>query len=615
MSYKDTVIADYPITYLRSSNVTSTGIATYQDVLNNFNTYSQLISAGPEDYSNLVGSAIIDESPCANNAAYLGDIQTNLMPIIPGETYGMKVDVDSYIVLGITNDYQGTLVNGSAFGTAYNSDNDFTLSLWVRPKISSTGLIPLLADTVNNIGIYYQKGNIVFKLQNEVIEYTLPYLDRSFYIAGTYTGTSMNLYIDGDLKSYKSLNNFSFTNTSINLQSGPTSSNEYFLTNGIAVYRYALGGSDLQSHMSEAIGVPPIQVVAVENGRLFELQDTNTDATFNYSYPANKSWSFLVTDGLAHDTALNNLYMTKTDSAAAKTVEVFDYIMIPSTNNMDSSKIEWSGDNGVSIFASVDGTNYTQCINGGVIPGYSLSSFNATRNLYLKFVFTSTDASRYLPKLEYIIIKFYNNHTEYSTNSAEYFSTLEGIAGVSNYDATIGNSLFPALIRDGRNGVKTFSASGFLITPVSGVRALEFFYTPSTLTTGGLFSGPASYTWNGSGVLSSSGVSWIYVNGVDKTTATNVSQLFEAGETYHVVVGLSSTITNPIRFGYTTSGAVPSRYQNIALFESILPQSKAIEHYNLYIGNSTVVVNAASFSMTESSTEYYNIDWTVVENS
>jgi len=615
MSYRDTVIANYPITYLRSNNVTATGFATYQDMLDNFDDYADVIATGPGAYSSLIGNAIIDESPCANDASYLGDIQTNLMPIIPGETYGMKVDVDSYIVLGIVNDYQGTLVNGSAFGTVYNSDNDFTLSLWVRPKITSTGLIPLLADPINGIGLYYQKGNIVFKLQNEIIEYTLPYLDRSFYVAATYTGSYMNLYIDGDLKSYKELNAFSFTNTAVNLQSGPTASGEYFLTNGIAVYRYALSAPELQNHMSEAIGVPPIQIVAVENGRLFELQDTNASSTFQFSYPANKNWSFLTTDGVAHDTVLNNLYMTKTDAAVSKTVEVYDYIMIPSTENMDSSKIEWSGDNGVAVYSSLDETNYTQCTNGGVIPGYSLSSFSSTRNLYLKFVFTSTDASRYLPKLEYLIIKIYNNHQEYATNSAEYFSTLEGLSGVSNYDATIGNNLFPALIRDGRNGVRTFSGSGFYITPVSGVRALEFFYTPLTLTAGGLFTGPASYTWNQSGVLSSSGINWIYVNGVDKTTATNVSQLFEAGETYHVVMGLTSTTTDPIKFSHTPLGSVPARYQNIALFESILLQSKALGHYNLYIGNDAVLVNAGSFSMTESSTEYYNIDWTVVENS
>jgi len=615
MSYRDTVIANYPITYLRSNNVTATGVATYQALLDNYDDYADLIATGPEAYSSLVGNAIIDESPCANDASYLGDIQTNLMPIIPGETYGMKVDVDSYIVLGIVNDYQGTLVNGSAFGTVYNSDNDFTLSLWVRPKITSTGLIPLLADPINGIGLYYQKGNIVFKLQNEIIEYTLPYLDRSFYVAATYTGSYMNLYIDGDLKSYKELNAFLFTNTAVSLQSGPTASGEYFLTNGIAVYRYALSAPELQNHMSEAIGVPPIQIVAVESGRLFELQDTNASSTFQFSYPANKNWSFLTVDGVAHDTVLNNLYMTKTDTAVGKTVEVYDYVMIPSTDNMDSSKIEWSGDNGVSVYSSLDGTNYTQCTNGGVIPGYSLSSFSSTRNLYLKFVFTSTDASRYLPKLEYLIIKIYNNHQEYATNSAEYFSTLEGLSGVSSYDATIGNSLFPALIRDGRNGVRTFSGSGFYITPVSGVRALEFFYTPSALTAGGLFTGPASYTWNGSGILSSSGINWIYVNGVDKTTATNVSQLFEAGETYHVVIGLTSTITDPIKFNHTSAGSVPARYQNIALFESILLQSKALEHYNLYIGNNAVLVNAGSFSMTESSAEYYNIDWTVVENS
>ena len=152
MSYKDTVIADNPIAFLRSNNVTGTGVATYQDVLDNYSTYSELF-ADIEDYSSIVGSAIIDESPCGNNASYIGDIQTNLLPIIPGETYGMKIDVDSSIVVTISNDYQGRAVSGSAFGTTYNSDNDFTLSLWVRPKISSTVLIPLLADTTNGIGL------------------------------------------------------------------------------------------------------------------------------------------------------------------------------------------------------------------------------------------------------------------------------------------------------------------------------------------------------------------------------------------------------------------------------------------------------------------------------
>ena len=614
MAYKDVILSDCPIVFLRSNNVTATGVATYQEVLDNYSTYSELF-ADIEDYSSIVGSAILDESPCGNNASYLGDIQTNLLPIIPGETYGMKIDIDSSIVVTISNDYQGRAVSGSAFGTTYNSDNDFTLSLWVRPKISSTGLIPLLADTTNGIGLYYQKGNIVFKLQNEIVEYTLPYLDRSFYVAGTYNGTTMNLYIDGESKSIKTLSNFSFTNTSVNLQIGPTASNEYFITNGVAIYRYALGASDFADHMNQSIGIPPLQVASVDNGSLFELYDSTASDTFSFTYPTNKSWSYLVEDGLAYDTVSNNLYMEKTTGATAQTIEVEDFIFLPTTNNMDSSKIEWSGDNGVAIHASLDGVTYVPCINGGVIPGYSLSSFSSDRKLYLKFIFTSTDSSRYTPKLEYVFIKMYNNYSESATNSADYFTTLEGVSGVSNYDVTIGNNLFPALIRDARNGVQVSSGSGFLINSQNGFRTLEFFYTPKTLSASALISDSIYYRWNGSGLISSNGISWIYVNGVDKTTATNISQLFEAGETYHVMVGLTSLASGAIKFNHTSSGSAAARYQNITLYPTILAQSKVQENYNLYRGTSQFTVSAGAFSVTESSAEYYNIDWTVVENA
>ena len=616
MAYKDIILSDYPIAYLRSNNVSGTGLGNYQEIINTFSTYTQL-SNNIEAYSSLVGNTIVDQSPCSNNASYLGDIQTNLMPIVPGESYGMKIDVDSYIVLATSNDYQGTVTNGSAFGTRYNSDNDFTLSLWFRPKISSTGVIPILADTANNIGIYYEKGNIVFKLQNEKIEYTLPFLDRSFYIVATYNQATFNLYIDGDLKAYKSLSGFTFTNSVLNLQCGPTASNEYFLTNGIALYRYAISSAQIQNHMAYSVGIPGSQVVTPDGGRLFELHDTNKDAVFNFTYPNNKNWSYLVVDGLSYDSNLNTLYMTKTDTAVGAVVETTDFIFLPNNPAMDSSKIEWSGDNGVEIYTSLDGINYTQCTNNAPIPGYTLSSFSSSRTLYIKFVFTSTDTSRFIPKLEYLFIKFYSNQTEDAINSSDYFSTMEGVVGPSSYDATMGNNLFPMLIRDARNGVRVSTGAGFYINALTGVKTLEFFYTPYSLNAGGLIviEGGDYFKWSNSGVISDSGISWIYVNGVDKTTATNISSLFEVGETYHVMIGLANTVSGQIEFNHTTTGAVAGRYQNIALYESALAQSKVQEHYNLYTGNNTYVVNAASFAMTESSADYYNIDWTVVQNS
>ena len=47
-------------------------------------------------------------------------------------------------------------------GKKYYSGNSFTIEFWFYPQISSSDEIPLVGDSKEDVGVFYQKGNIVF---------------------------------------------------------------------------------------------------------------------------------------------------------------------------------------------------------------------------------------------------------------------------------------------------------------------------------------------------------------------------------------------------------------------------------------------------------------------
>lgn len=71
----------------------------------------------------------------------------------------------------------------------------------VSPK-NIIALTPLFADP-DQIGLYWDNGNIVFKLQSERIDYVVPYSNKSFHVVATYSPGIIKLYVDGELVGYK----------------------------------------------------------------------------------------------------------------------------------------------------------------------------------------------------------------------------------------------------------------------------------------------------------------------------------------------------------------------------------------------------------------------------
>lgn len=604
MSYKYSVLADNPIVYYSGTITEAFSVPSYQDVLNDYNTYQEFRDAFA-NYSLDSGNAVVDISGCQNNGFYSGEVKSDIMPLIYGDPYAIQINSTALVNINNARGYSGEIVKGG-FAKEGFSDNDFSFEIFLYPVMQTTETlpIPIIGDLPNNVGLFYENGNVVFKLNNNNITYTLPYKNRAYHIVGVYAKDSATLYVDGEAVSFINLDNFKFTNTTLSLLCGPTQNiNNYFLINGLAIYRYALNSNKVISHYVSAVSARPLDIYGPLNGKAFEINDSNYMTDFVFRYPVDKDWSDINVDGLDHNASKKTLSILKTELPAASTVEIIDMIYMPYSLNPTSSKIEWGGDNGISVFSSIDGITYIPCKNNSVIPQYTKTSFSTSKKLYIKIVFQSSDTSKYVPCLEYLLIKMYADNKEYSSNSQDLFYP-------GNYNIGIGNRRYPMMTRDSRNGINVDSGQGFFINTSSQINTIETFYSPKESGAGGIIDG---VSWNQSGAMTiGSNVLRFYVNGVSKILDPNVSSIFKAGQMYHILIVLRTPITGEIEFNKTGQSSI---YQNIVLYEKQFNVSECLSNYSLYIGKATTIVLDSGISIIENSVDYYDNDWIVIQSS
>lgn len=562
------------------------------------------------------GTTATDSSGCGNDGTYTGGITTGLLPLIPGGTHGTPITTTKYISFPITKDYNGSTAGGS-IGDKYSLDNDFSVEVWLYPKITTTNRNTIFGDGTNQVGIFYEKGDAIFRFGNKEARYTLPYVSKSHHIVGTYNGSTLSLYHDGYLRDSISIvpENLAITHTGMTLSAGPAAdAADSFIVDAPAVYRYALSSKQILDHFIDAAPIRGIQVAYPDQGIFFALSDENLKSQFNYSYPFSKSWSSFVTDNTFHDKTDESLSL-KENSAGGSVTEVFtDYITIPTNIGLTTSKIEWSGTVGVTVETSLDGSTYSTCTNGAAIPGYTQSSFSSNGRLYIKFTLASTDISKHIPKLKYVAFNFYKTKDIYADNFGDKLTYAEN-------EYNLGGKNYNILSRDYRNGLRCSTDSGFTIASSIGVNTIEFFYTPTALTDSGLISSTSTngyqasnYSWRNTGTVSKTNVAAIYVNGVDKTSQTDIANVFTPGELHHVVIDYNTPIGGDIKFNYSLYGATPSLYQNVTLYEIDFDQAKATEHYNLYIQKASITSSDSSFTVTENTPVAYNNDWIVIQS-
>lgn len=624
MSYKNIVLFDYPIAYYPLDEIISDAAAEdFTDLLSQFSTYQDVLD-NVDTYDDLFATNAIDLSGCGNNGFYLNFVRQDIFPLISNGRTGTIIDDTQYLILPITKDYSGSTANGG-FANKYTSDNDFTLEIWVSSNISTSNTTTLFADPTENIGIFWEKGNIVFKLDSERLDYTAEESGRSMHIVCTYSVSSMAIYVNGVFAASKELNEFTFTNESVLLQIGPTSHvSDKFIVDAPAVYRYALSIDQIRSHFNYANTVSPLQIVEPDDGQLFLTSDNNILKPIVFRYPVDKQWSEFYDVNLYHDQAENYISVIPTDTVTAKTFTIYDQFSIPNNAELMSSKVEWYGTAGVTIETSTDGVTYTACQNGRIIPQYKRGSLSNTSFLYVKITLTTTDASKYLPKLYNLNFYFYNTKRIYAVNGGDFIDSMEPLAGTvddSVWDYDLSSLAYPILSRKIDNGIRPYDP-GFFIDTLDNIYSVEMMFTPiSTAANYLAFSGSSTYfAWNGSGVISKNNISAIYVNGINRSSATNISSFLTAGEIHHIVLVFSSTVTSKIWFNVkvlsnTWTDAGPRNlYSYIATYKTQISQATAENHYNLYTAKTITTATVPSMTVTESAVNVYNKDWRIVKS-
>jgi hypothetical protein len=558
------------------------------------------------------GTTAADISGCGNNATYVGSPASNMLPIIPGGGSGTKITNTAYITLPTSKDFYGSSVS-NGLGNKYSSDNDFTLELWVSQDIQSSNLTTLFADVSENIGLYWEQGDIVFKVTDqEQIRWAVTYSKKAMHVVGIYSVSSISLYIDGTQVANKSIDaNFKFTNTSLDLQIGPTPEvGDSFVVDAPAVYRYGLNEASIKRHYNDAnYYIQPIHVVNPEEGVLFSCSDRTNRIDFSYTYGVDATWDSFTDSNTYYDDKGKYIGFIPSATSESKSFVIDDFLFIPMESGFTNSKIEWRNELGISVQTSVDGSSYLDCVNGEAIPQYKKGNFNTSGLLYIKITMSTEDASKFLPRLSFFSIRFYSQSKVYADNFNSYIDSSNQFA--------IGSLNYSPLLRHYNNGIRPNSGYGFNINADLIINTIEMFFTPKTNGANTLFYDPITgtkYAWNGSGVVSKASVSKVYINGVDKTSQTNISNFLVPGEPHHIVLVFDGAVNGNIQFNYEDAGGPDNLYNNISLYNRKFTQADVASHFDLYCGRPTSTIIDPAIGLTELSPQYYDNDWVVLQS-
>lgn len=580
--------------------------------------YSSVLKDSPVGFWKMdetSGSIAYDSSGCGNNGSYGGGINKVQIPLVPGGMHANVITSTQTVSFPVTKDFSGQSGVGG-FGIDKTEDNDFSLELWFHPK-NITGLTPLLADE-DGIGIYWENGNIIFKVESERIDYTVPYKNKSFHVVAIYTPTLIKLYVDSDLVASKEIKNVVFSNPSLVIKSGPALSGEKFLIDSVAIYRYGLSPKQIKIRSAHKYINIENQIVYSNFGELFKSKLQSQSQPDSFAYPYDVSFDFFENDNIGYKFTTKTLYLKSSSGYFTGT------LFFPYWKEYISSKIEWFGGEGIRVYVSQSSTSgpWVECQNGSYIPGINLgSTFTNNSNLYVKVEFESDDISLYVPELSYLGIYLYEDKKLYSQNGMSFITVSQPSSGPS-WDVDFSNREDQVISRHYDNGIRSRGA-GFYIDTDNNNRCIEMIMVPDSLSSGYLFynkTGGVEYSvsWASNGAITKSNISELHINGQDISTQTNISNYINVGEPNYIFIKTSANITGQIWINTksdngTRSGTLPDNLYNII---SIYPGLNVdpTTNYNLYIGNNVISVSDPGFEIEETGIKTYDFDWQLSNN-
>lgn len=560
------------------------------------------LSFWPLDES--TGSIAYDICSAQNNASYNFALSSSVMPLTPGGVLGTKLSGSNKIVIGSLNGPNGIYAEGN-LADVYSSDTAFSIECWVHMHEITSATI--FADQSSDVGLYWDNNSIIFSLStSKKIQYLVPEYREPIYIVATYSNDYMKLYVNGILVEQDRTTDFRFVNTSFSPQIGSVSgtADSYMIIDAPAIYRREIGMKEISSHFSSTYMLTPIEIADPENGRIFSNTDDTALFQLRYQYGVNRDLKLFQNSELEYDEINKCIKMIQTNTSESKTTEKIDIVSIPLFSDAISSKIEWSGENGISVFTSSTGEDgsYQECHNGFPIPQYEFNDFDITNLIYIKVVYTSSDTSIYIPRLYSLNVVLYGIVEVSSSNSP---ATL-----FSDKNISIGSVNKNAISRGRKSGIRTGGDNSFSTLDIEDTRTIEMIYTPESIGSATLLSRGSDYIgWSLAGAIEKTGIDSLYINGSSISWSSNIWDHLTLNQPSHIVVIFTTAGTDRIVFN---EPGIAAKYENITHYSENTTIDPS-DHYAMYTGVYSETISNETMSLSEIGTPTYDYDFVVLK--
>jgi len=579
LSYKNTVLNDFPNSFYLLDEVQSGSIDDYVALLSQYPTYQALLNSGLT-YADINGTPVYDYSGSLNNGFASNASIKELMPLVSGGIRGTEVS-------SITEIYY----EPKGIATKYYKDNSFSIEAWCALPANNVSAT-VVGDPSINTGIFYENGNIIFKVGTNKVEHTVSNA-QAIHVVGIFQNNLLSLYVNGSIVDTLSLTSYQFSNELATFKTGPCTGR--LVIDSVAFYRYALSNTQILNHYNEGIKEVNIsQIVSIDAGYLFSMNTESMQRRFSYTYPVSKLWEELNIS--AEYLSSDQSYVYIPESTGAKSFSFTDHFIVPNYLGITTSQIHWENDvKGILVEASINNVTWQTCVNGSPLPYFNKNDNQISDILYLRVTLSSDDSSRYLPILTSLDIAFYNSKNFYSDNSGYYAS--------SSYDYALPKVNSKTLSYNRNNGLIMYNGHGFSLNSIPSVRSVELIFTPQ-YNQNVLVSGTSQiYEWNSAGTITKTGISSIYVNGINRTSETNVWDFLSVNNPHHIVINFTAAATS-IKFNQNqndSKSGLGHMYNNVAIYENALSVNSILNHHLLYTGNTINLISDTSFSISESS--------------
>ncbi len=595
MSYKYTVLQDHPLSFFLLDEVESGSSSSYTVLQSQYATYQDLKDNGIS-YASIAGLPITDYSGNGMDGFSTNSSNFEVLPIVAAGIRGTEINSTTAI----------QLKTPSIANNKY-PDNSFSIELWFKPDSSDLNEYPVLADIYNSFGFFYSNENIIFKVNaNNYIRHKIS-RKQSMHIVGVFSKNKMSLYINGLLVDEKTFTeSVKFINDSIALGIGPANSGSKFIVDAISTYGYELPSSRVYAHYTSGYKETKYsQIVHAQSGILFSLNAVTLRPIFSYRFPGiNKLEEFASGDAY-YDQINSRLTFEKTAEPDQKFFTFEKRIYVTNPESIVSSLIVYGQDvDNILVEASVPGQQWAECKNNSPLPYYNKNENLNSEILDIRVTMTTSDSSVDTPYFDTLEIDFYSDKDFYSDNS--------GNRIYSDYDYSLGQYNYPIRMQNEYNGIRMLDGHGFYAELAIEPQTIEMFFTPDGSSNVLFSSSDSEISWDSDGLIYSTGINSLYINGINRTLETNAFNVMLSDISHHIVITLDSPATN-IKFNQNQDDSVsggPNLYSNIAFYQDQFAEADILNNYKLYCSDNSSVVQEATVQLSEDSlgldnTAYY----------